>query len=218
MNKYLLLIPAIVLASPTLYLVGRSADSALVEQHLTESTLRQGMKENAQQELPSMHAADTGSTLNLSIPVKPEKIETQARVELWATKNAKPTLMDGIPAVEFKTSVEKINSLHVGQQVDFVIPNTDQSYKSKIVETSNIAGVKTWHAEILNAGKTDNLIFNQGSLETHIVISTDEGISTVIVDNKTGHSVLIKESDIARNMSPDDDFISVDIAESKPPI
>ncbi len=161
-----------------------------------------------------------------SLPVPaPVDDSTQAlpdTVHLWQPEENDPnTTVDGLPATRLRVDPERLRQFHVGQTLTLEIPQEGTAFEAQITSThNNPTGVKVWRADIADALEEAGVIITQGKLQTHMVIASEQGNYSVVIDNKTGESTLIDESEINARQAPFDDGIAVGPPEEStlPPI
>lgn len=149
----------------------------------------------------------------LSVPVTGDDSRQNwpAQVRLWDTmENDAPTTIDGVPATRLHVDPERLRQLHVGQTLELDIPHEGTTFEAKIASTHNDpGGVKVWRAELADGLEEAGVIITQGKVQTHLVIASEQGNYSVVIDNKTGESTLIDEAEINARQAPFDDGIVV---------
>lgn len=146
----------------------------------------------------------------------PESVEESSRnwpdtVRLWQTaENDSSTIIDGMPATRLQVNPERLSQLHVGQTLSLEIPHEGITFEAKIASTHNDpGGVKVWRADIADGLDEAGVIISQGKIQTHLIIASEQGNYSVVIDNKTGESTLIDEGEINARQAPFDDGIVV---------
>lgn len=150
-----------------------------------------------------------------SLPI-PQSVEDLSRnwpdtLRLWqAAENDSSTTVDGMPATRLQVDPERLRQLHVGQTLTLDIPHQGNTLEAKITSTHNDpGGVKVWRADIADAREEAGVIITQGKIQTHLIIASEKGNYSVVIDNKTGQSTLIDEGEINARQAPFDDGIVV---------
>jgi len=108
-----------------------------------------------------------------------------------------------------KTDPEVIANLQVGQMLEFFVPQLGESFQSEVTSTSNQFGdVKVWKGEIQGEEQdSSNFIMTQGEVMTNVVLSTNDGIYTVYIDNETGQGTVVDDREYTSRMSHENDAI-----------
>ncbi|WP_163835539.1 biofilm-associated metzincin protease inhibitor BamI [Spartinivicinus ruber] len=198
------------LAAGSLFAVAGIAIGLWVTQDGNQQvTVTQGNSKDNQQEITK--AVDVAG----NDKAKPEEVAEKDRLPLPKKKAPLPKI-DGTPVVFWQATeklqtVDKfdvpvhhlkvepayIKSIQVGQVLEFPIPELNKSFIAKLTDTANsFNGVHVWTGIMVDGGPTENVIVTRGKTQTHITISSLEGIYSAVVQNDTGETQIINENHI----------------------
>lgn len=153
------------------------------------------------------------------IPAFVEEAPPISDLTLWRDiQNAKQTDLDGVPALTFQVDVTRLDHLAVGQKLYAATPQSNGDVTAELSHTHNeLDSVEVWTGKIEGGNASDMMIVTRGQTETHVVISTSEGVITTIINNQTGIATMIDEADYVANQIPIDDGIQVNPIDDTPP-
>lgn len=143
-------------------------------------------------------------------PVRQPSSQSADRVQLWdISGDESSTLVDGIPATPIQVDPAHLEGFNVGQTLILPTPDGDM-IEADITDTRNDPnGVHVWEGNIANARNEAAVIISRGRTQTHMIIASDSGTFSVVVDNRTGTGTLVDEGHIKEHQAPIDDGIVV---------
>ena len=143
-------------------------------------------------------------------------------VEFWSVDgHFSATEIDGVPATVLQIDSENLQRLRVGQTLIFPIPHLRSALEAQVLSTYNDPlGVKVWQGDLADSHPDAGFILSQGEHETHLVIFSETGSFSAVINNITGQATLIDEGEILSRQAHIDDGILLEPAEemSPPPI
>lgn len=156
-----------------------------------------------------------------ALPDRPENAARGARpvVSLWQSEaNPEKTEVDGFPAVQLQADPEALASLHVGQQLAMPLPELGRTVTARLDGTHNqLNDIQVFRGPVTGGHEKDNVVVTRGKTATYVVISTNEGVYSAVINNQTGEATLTSEADIHDNLAGEDDAIPVPGVEQHPP-
>lgn len=168
-------------------------------------------------------AAEAGAPLPKSDSPLPAPISTTNnpppdRIHLWQTPEADASVsIDGVPGVRLQVNPEHLRQLHLGQTLVLDLPDSSTPIESALTDTYNDpGGVEVWQGYIDGEVDEAAVIISRGKTHTHMIIASEQGNYSVVIDNQTGESTLIDEGYIQDRQAPIDDAIYVDPPDSVP--
>lgn len=141
-----------------------------------------------------------------------------ARVQLWQMPEADASVsIDGIPGVRLQVNPNHLRQLRLGQTLLLDIPGNHSTIEAELTDTYNDpGGVQVWQGHIDGEVDEAAVIITRGKSHTHLVIASENGNYSVVIDNQSGESTFIDEGDINERQAPIDDGIYVDPPDSVP--
>ena len=142
-------------------------------------------------------------------PVHSDIIGARPRVDFWVRGSGAPAMdIDGIPASQLQVDPAVLRSLHVGQTLDLELPPLNRTVSTTLASTHNqLNKVQVFKGPITSGSDKDNVIVTRGEHSTYVVIATQEGVFSAVINNRTGAALLTDESDINRGMIDHDDAV-----------
>lgn len=157
-------------------------------------------------------------------PALPEPTSNAARnarpvISLWQSEaNPEKTEVDGFPAIQLQADPEALATLHVGQQLAMPVPELGRTVTARLDGTHNqLNDIQVFRGPVTGGHEKDNVVVTRGKTATYVVISTNEGVYSAVINNQTGETTLTSESDIHDNLAGEDDAIPVPGVEQHPP-
>jgi hypothetical protein len=159
---------------------------------------------------PYDQAAGTGNQQSMTDEKKPISLWEQDESDLGqgeSENSAEDTTVEHEESIT--TNPEVFENLQVGQVLDFFVPQLGESFQSEVTSTSNQFGdVKVWKGDVQGEEQDkSNFIMTQGEKMTNVVLSTNEGIYTVNIDNETGQGTVVDNREYSSRMSDVDDAV-----------
>lgn len=135
-----------------------------------------------------------------------------SHISLWQPDQNQPDAeVEGIPVKQLQTAPADLNQLQVGQQIELAIPQLDKTVEARIETTHNQLNIaQVFKGPLIDGHKKDNVIITRGKIQTHVVIATQEGVFSAVIDNATGKTVLTDEGEIHERTSGEDDSVPLE--------
>ncbi|MCX4026125.1 hypothetical protein H0A36_11365 [Endozoicomonas sp. SM1973] len=137
---------------------------------------------------------------NLPVPKKkPQPPKSDGTpVVFWQETGQQQTVDKfDIPVDHLQVNPSYIEQIQVGQVLEFPIPELNKSFITKLTDTANsFNDVHVWTGVIVDGDPTENVIVTRGKTQTHITISSREGIYSAVIDNGSGKTQIINENNI----------------------
>lgn len=163
-------------------------------------------------------SAEGSDTIELRAPTA-KAAAGQARHELWQAKQLRESaLADGTPQYHTDIDTAWLSELSVGQELVMGLPGVEQPVRVQLDSTHNNAGVPVWQGALPEGSEIERMTLVRGALETHISVTTLQGTYSVIIDNRSGRTVVTNENDLARRADPHGDTVELPAGELPPPV
>ncbi len=188
------------------------------------ATGRQGPEAKGSQ-TADHQAADPASgadpSVSTELPARPRNPAFGAPpvVALWqAAPDAPTTTTDGFPTTRLQADPQALQGFHVGQQVELQIPELNRTVTARLASTHNqMNNIQVFKGPVSGGQESENVIVTRGAKSTYVVLSTNEGVYSAVINNRSGETVLTSEADIADSLAGQDDAIPVPGINQDPP-
>ncbi|MGI0118055.1 hypothetical protein [Zooshikella sp. RANM57] len=147
------------------------------------------------------------------------EVDPNEVINMWKVDDQHPTTEDaGVTAYNVQVDPTIVSSLQMGQTLEFEIPQLNQSYKAQLTSTHNqLDDVHVFKGKIENGSNVENVIVTRGEIETYVTVSTEQGVYTTRIDNKTGRSTVVSETDRLRTITNFNDALPAPEVPITPP-
>ncbi|MBU2706261.1 hypothetical protein KCM76_09700 [Zooshikella marina] len=147
------------------------------------------------------------------------EVDPNEVINMWKVDDGNPTSEDGgVTAYNVQVDPTIVSSLQMGQTLEFEIPHLNQSYKAQLTSTHNqLDDVHVFKGKIENGSNVENVIVTRGEIETYVTVSTEQGVYTTRIDNKTGRSTVVSETDRLRTITNFNDALPAPEVPITPP-
>lgn len=133
-------------------------------------------------------------------------------IRLWRLEKIQEIQVDGVKAITLTLDPSVLNSFHVGQQIKLQLPHTDLPVSAIVTSTHNEFGnVHVWQSIFEPAEQYEAMTIVKGEIETHITINKDRYTYTAIINNASGETTLMDESNWRENELVVDDAVPVSL-------
>ena len=141
-----------------------------------------------------------------------------ASVQLWQTPASDATVdIDGVPGVQLQVDPEHLRKMRLGQTLVLEIPGSSTVIETELTDTYNDpGGVQVWQGHINGEVDEAAVIVSRGKTHTHMIIASEHGNYSVVINNQSGESTFIDEGYIQNRQAPIDDAVYVDPPDSIP--
>ncbi|MDE1465593.1 hypothetical protein [Spartinivicinus poritis] len=177
---------------------------------------------NNKNKLAGMAPIDLG---NLKLPREKQTADEDSlgageTITVWVVDANNPIIEeDGIHVGHAKVDLDVLESLALGQTLEIALPHRNENYKATITSTYNTQdGVEVWQGQIESGQTFENISISRGSRETYMMVDTFNGTYSVSVNNETGKTTIIDDSEVtAKKTQGRIDSVSVPKFEITPP-
>lgn len=119
--------------------------------------------------------------------------------------------------MRLQVNPDHLRQLRLGQTLILDIPDSNVLIESELTDTYNDpGGVQVWQGHINGEVDEAAVIVSRGKTHTHLIIASEQGNYSVVINNQTGESTFIDEGIIQDRQAPIDDAVYVDQPDSIP--
>ncbi|MDE1461947.1 hypothetical protein [Spartinivicinus poritis] len=180
--------------------VTQNNDQQVTADQVSNNISQQGLSKNLDKAENTAKSEELVESSNLPVPKKKPQLPKLdgTPVVFWQETGQQQSVDKfDIPVDHLQVDPSYIEQIQVGQVLEFPIPELNKSFITKLTDTANsFNGVHVWTGVIVDGDPTENVIVTRGKVQTHITISTREGIYSAVVDNGSGETQIINENNI----------------------
>lgn len=154
--------------------------------------------------------------LAIQVAAEPEGSQGVSQAEndntadsLWVFITDSPDVDENsIPVYQLQTDASLIKQLGLNRSFAIPLPEFEFEVAARLTEHYQILeNTDVYEGPLQNMGPQDHVIITQGLEETHVVVSTEKGVFSARINNETGLSTLVNESQANPELGDDKDFI-----------
>lgn len=143
-----------------------------------------------------------------ALPVSQSESELPTET-LWVFITDSPDVDENsIPVYQLQTDVNLLNQLGLNRRFNIPLPEFEFEVAARLTQHYQILdNTDVYEGPLQHMGRQDHVIITQGLEETHVIVSTEKGVFSARINNETGLSTLVNESQANPDLGDDKDFI-----------
>lgn len=141
-------------------------------------------------------------------------------IKAWELDEQNPIVEEnGLHVAHAQINTGVIENFAVGQTLSLPLPHINDVVDMKLTSTRNaIDDVNVWTGQKVNGESFETVSISRGSQQTYMTVATAAGVYTVTIDNISGNTTIIDDSEITYlNSQKGTDAVTPPSIEEVPP-
>ncbi|MBU2712540.1 hypothetical protein [Zooshikella harenae] len=183
-------------------------------QQQTETTVATAKPEQNLKELNPINVAEIDPALMQQGSVD------YGPIKAWEINDQQPIVEEnGLHVAHAQINTGVIENFAVGQTLTLPLPHINDVVDMKLTSTRNaLDDVNVWTGQKVNGESFETVSISRGAKQTYMTVATAAGVYTVTIDNQSGNTTIIDDSEITYlNSQKGTDSVTPTAIEEVPP-